>query len=230
MTSKVLYVVAGVALFAIVGVVGSIFGYQHYRISSLNNKIEEALGRDSGYTDTILKVEQEASRMNYKELFDLCDKSIENRTNLIVELRGLYPDIEYELKEEIINFLNNENELVRAKRIFYQKQLELSSTMTMLTELTPPSSYYAWDIYEQRRNKIKGELLKASMEMISSADDFSKSYEKLIEQESSLSPKMTNAGIRFNAIFNKYQESNSKAVIEAKKHAEDMKRSLTSKT
>lgn len=78
------------------------------KISSLYSKLEEAVGKDAGYTETIIKVEAEASSMTYKELFDLCEKSIEGRTNLIVELRGLYPEIKSELKEKLIDFLNAE--------------------------------------------------------------------------------------------------------------------------
>jgi len=54
--------------------------------------------------------------ITYKEIFGLCDKSIESRTNLIIELRGLYPNIKYDLKEKLVDFLNSENELVRSKR------------------------------------------------------------------------------------------------------------------
>jgi len=140
------------------------------------------------------------------ELFSLCDKSIDDRTNLIIELRGLYPEIDYELKEELLEFLNHENELTRAKRAFYRHQLTMSGSRERLQEHVSdvPSSHYGWDYYEKRTGSLKTKLIKAVTDIISSADTFKSNYIKLVEQQSASSTSMSAEGIRFPTIFKKY--------------------------
>ena len=208
--------------------VGAKFGYDHYRIFQLMQKLEEAIGKNAGCTETILKVEAEASRMTYKELFDLCDKSIEDRTNLIVELRGLYPDIDNKLKENLIEFLNHENELIRSKRAFYRHQLTFSNSTKILQEhlSDTPSSSNGRDYYRKKVNKLNTELIDYITEIVASADNFKSNYLKLVEQESTLGNSMNAEGIRFPAIFKEYKDSNIKLADESKTVAEAIKKQL----
>lgn len=222
---KFIYIAIGVVILASVA---CIFGYRYYRVSQLKGKLEEAIGRDGGYIETILKTEKESSNMTYKEFFDLCDKSIEARTNLIVELRGLYPDIQYDAKESLVEFLNNENELVRAKRNFYRKQFDFSSSLKLYEDETLPSSEYLIDYYIERKAQFKSDVLKAISEMLDSADNFQISYERILSLEASFVDKMTDASIRFNSNFKNFQEANNKMILEAKRVAKDIKNALTS--
>jgi hypothetical protein len=113
------------ALAAVAG--ASTLGYQQYRLHEVKQKLGEAIGKDLGLTETILKVESESSKITFAELFELCNKSVDGRTNLIVELRGLHPEMDYALKEQLIKYLNAENEFVRSKREFYAKVMQASS-------------------------------------------------------------------------------------------------------
>jgi hypothetical protein len=187
-------------------------------LSSLNSELEEAVQKDAGYTESIIKVETEASTISYKELFDLCEKSIEGRTNLIVQLRGLYPETESELKNKLIEFLNAENELVRQKSQFYRKQLAFSSSFDLykahLENL--PSSYYGWDYWEKSSKELKSEMEKAASDMTQSADCFVSTYKTLVENESVLKRSMELAGLRFVGFFEKYQQSNIRLAEDAK--------------
>src|SRR5687768_9610415 len=90
--SRALTVVLLLIALTAVTVAGTSYGMRAYRMQEIKARLAEAVGRDSGYTETILKAESEASGMTYAELFQLCDKSIEDRTQLIVGLRGLYPE------------------------------------------------------------------------------------------------------------------------------------------
>ena len=227
-SSKVLKVSAiAIVLITALGF-GAKYGYDYYRIFQLKQKLGEAIGKNAGYTETILKVEAEASGMTYKELFDLCDKSIEDRTNLVIELRGLYPDIDYELKEKLIEFLNHENELIRSKRALYRHQLTFSTSTEILQEhlADTPSSSYGWDYYRKRANKLKVDLVDSITEIVASTDNFKSSYLKLVDQESKLSGSMNVEGIRFPTIFQEYKDSNVKLADESKLLAETMKRQL----
>jgi len=225
---KTLKIIAVSVFIIAILTVSARYGYNYYRISQLKQKLEEAIGKNAGYAETILKVEAEASGMTYAELFNLCDKSIDDRTNLIVELRGLYPDVDYKMKEELIEFLNHENELTRAKRAFYRHLLTMSSSMERLQKHVSdrPSSDYGWDYYYKRTNSLKTELIKAITDIVSSADDFKSNYVKLVEQESTLSISMSAEGIRFPTVFKQYEEANIKLADESKSTAEEIKKKL----
>jgi hypothetical protein len=50
---------------AIVAVFGSYWAYKHYsKLSLLNSKIQEAIGKDRGLTETILKIETESGTIS----------------------------------------------------------------------------------------------------------------------------------------------------------------------
>ncbi|HPG40233.1 MAG TPA: hypothetical protein PLP19_14715 [bacterium] len=209
-------------------ILGTKFGYNYYRVFQLKHKLEEAIGKNAGYTETILKVESEASGMTFKELFDLCEKSIADRTNLIIELRGLYPDINFELKEKLIIFLNDENELIRAKRAFYNHQLDFTSSVELFQNhiSDTPTSLYGWDYYTKRTNLLKSELIQEITKIINSADNFKSNYVKLVEQENILTNSMNNENIRFPTIFKQYEESNIKLADDSITTAKEIEKNL----
>jgi hypothetical protein len=185
---------------------------QHFkRESEIKAKLEEAIGRDSGYTETILKMETDSSHVTYGEFFELCDKSVEQRTTLIVELRGLYPSVNNVTKDKLIDFLNAENDAVRTKRDLYRKQMLLSSAVDTVTETVrdTPSSEYGWDFYRERVYKTKLDLVKAASDLQSSAAEFIDSYQKTLKLEAGVAKATGHAGIRFKASFKEFDRSNA---------------------
>jgi len=163
--------------------------------------------------------------MTYKELFGLCEKSIEGRTNLIVELPGLYPEIKSEIKEKLIDFLNAENELIRKKSGFYRKQLALSTALETYNDRFKDyiRSTYSYDFYRERYEDSKTEVRKAALEMVEYADGFISTYQTLVRQESEVKRKMDEVGLRFVGFFEKYQSSNLKLAEDAKSTASGIK-------
>lgn len=205
--------------------VAGYFANRQMKLSALNSKLEEAVGKDAGYIETIIKVEAEASSMSYQEFFELCEKSIEGRTNLLVELRGLYPEIQSDLKHKLIDFLNAENELVRQKSHFYRKQLSFSTAFDSYNEHLSdyPTSSYGWEYWIRRSTNLKSEIVKAASEMTESANGFISTYKSLVAQETGVKKEMEAAGLRFTGFFEKYQESNIKFAEDAKTLAEGIK-------
>lgn len=200
---------------------GSIIGYRQYRISQLNAKLEEAIGKDAGYTETILKLESDSSKMTFAEVFDLCNKSIEARTSLIVELRGIYPSVDYELKQPLIAFLNSENDVIRAKREFYRKQLELSSSIHSFNEQVAnrPTSYYGWDFHFERLKRMARDMSKAAQETDDSAASFLDIYQKTLKVEGGVAKAASKAGVRFEPAFQRYEQGNKKSAEETRQLA-----------
>jgi peptidyl-prolyl cis-trans isomerase A (cyclophilin A) len=215
MRSKILLLII---LFICLAGAGLYFGNEYRKISDLHSKLEEAIGTDAGYVETILKLESESSSVTYLELLDLCAKSIEQRTGLIIELRGLYPGIESTLKEELLVYLNEENELIRQKAAFYRKRLSLSSSVESFEEhiSDPPTSSYGWERYFKRFAKLTSDIAQASQEMSDIATNFSLTYERLAKQESQIETSMETQGVRFISVFQKYQEGNLSLVEDVK--------------
>lgn len=205
---------------------GGFFVGSHYlAVARLNDKLEEAVGRDSGYTETILKIEAESGSMTYAELFSLCEKSIDDRTNLIVELRGLYPDIDSKVKNALVEHLTHENELIRQKVGFYRKQLAVSTALELYTEhiADPPSSYYGWDYFKARSAKLKNEATQAISEMVAEGSQFVKTYETVAQRERALGDQMDRAGLRFIRVFERYKAQNVDKARETIRTMQDLK-------
>lgn len=203
----------------IIVLVASYFFINHQlKLSEINQKLEEAIGKDAGYTETIIKIEKDASSITYQELFDLCDKSIDGRTELIVELRGLYPSIESETKNKLIDFLNYENELIRNKKQFYRKKLSFSSALDSYQEHSTdyPSSSYGWDYYFERSKKLRSELFTAASEMKENAEQFIKAYSDIVKKEKDVKKVLEDEDIRFQGFFQKYEKENIKIAEDAK--------------
>jgi hypothetical protein len=199
-------------------VVTGYFINKQIKLSALNKQLEEAVGKDSGYTETIIKVESESSSISYKEFFELCEKSIDGRTNLIIELRGLYPEIESELKNNLIDFLNAENELVRQKQQFYRKHLSFSTNLEFYTDHIKdfPTSSYGWDYWEKRSSKLRNDLVKDASDIMEYSDSYKSTYKTLLTKESEVKKLMISSDLRFNSLFEKYEKSNIKFADDAK--------------
>jgi hypothetical protein len=207
---------------AIAGIAGQSI-YRHYAIK---DKLQEAIGKDAGYTETILKVETEGSHMTFGELFDLCDKSIEGRTNLVIELRGLYPSINVKLKEELIAYLNAENEFARSKRDFYREQMQYGSAAKLYqravedwTAALASSSYYSGDFYRSNCDRRKREAKDAALEMQGSAESFLESYSKALSKEDGMAGAASRSGVRFVSVFKQYEKENKTAAANAQQIA-----------
>jgi len=194
-------VISLIIVFAIAGY----FVNRQMKLSTSSSKLEEAVGRDAGYTETIIMAEDEASSMSYQELFELCDKSIEERTNLLVELRGIYPEIQRELKTKLISFVNSENELIRQESRLYRSELAFSLASKSLKDAKKDyfSSLNSYDL-ERLRKKIT-EVTNAMYEMAGNNIIFVSNYKAVLEEESDIKIAMDQEGLRF---VRKYQQSN----------------------
>jgi hypothetical protein len=206
--------VAVVGICALVVIVGAgRLAYHAYRMHVLRQRLGDAIGRDVGLTETILSINSGSSKITFGEILELCNKSVETRTNLIVELRGLYPEMDYRLKTRLIEYLSSENEFVRATRDYYRKEMELSSAMDSYTEALkePPSSEYGWDFYYDRVRQLKAKSLESAREAEKSADEFLTAYDKMAKEEVAISQEARDSGLRFEPVFQKYAKGSQKS-------------------
>jgi hypothetical protein len=198
--------------------------YINHRIkmSNLNEKLQSAIGKDQGITETILKIENESSSMSFSELFELCDKSVKERTDMLIDLRGLSPDLQSTLKDSLIEFLSEENELVRNKSQSYRKYLNVSTGSDRYDEILRDwrtSSYYMSDYYHKEIAEKLYELIKDAGDMKSNVQAFIDKFKILAKKEKSLADLMREEGLRFEPLFTKYQESNLKYMNNSMEYA-----------
>lgn len=202
---------SALATVILLGGVGA-FSYHEYQLHGLKQRLSEAIGKDLGLTETILRVESDSSKITFAELFDLCNKSVEQRTNLIVELRGLYPEIDFEFKSHLVEYLTAENEFVRAKRDYYRKVMEQNNVLESFKEQLSdtPASVYGWDYYRDRLRQEKAKALEAARNAEEGADEFLKAYETMSGKEQGIAKEAEYAGLRFSPIFQRHAGDNRK--------------------
>ncbi len=159
-----------------------------------------------------------SSKITYAEFFELCNKSVENRTNLIVELRGLYPGMDYHLKTRLIEYLSSENEFVRAKRDLYRKSMEESSAAKSYVELMTNSPLDG-NAYANALGTSMAKFTAAVTAAVQSADEFLKAYENMAKDETAIAREAQAAGLRFDPIFQQNAQGNRKRAEDTKQAA-----------
>jgi hypothetical protein len=209
-------VISGLVALALLAGVGA-FGYREYRLHGLKQKLAEAIGRDLGLTETILKLEVDSGKITFGEALALCNRSVEDRTNLIIELRGLYPDLDYQFKTKLIDYLSAENEFVRTRREYYQKTMERTVQEREYSErnkeididiarmkAVPALATEASKSYlEDRINQNRDVTIKALREEEQSADEFLAMYDKMEKLEKAMDNDARAAGLQFDTVFQK---------------------------
>lgn len=195
------------------------------KIYNFNEKLQTMIGKDQEMTETILKAESESSQMTYGELFEFCDKSVKERTEMLMELRGLYPDIESVLKDSLREFLNAENQLVRLKSQSYRKFLTVSTSSESYIEAGYRYRHLSYYEKEMRHKAIR-ELLEDANDMKDGLQTFMETYETVTEMEKSLEKLMKKEGLKFTPIFSKYQEANQAYVNTSLQYVELVKQDL----
>jgi hypothetical protein len=222
---KPVRIVALVVCAAILVVFAGIVGQRIYRYFAIKDKLQEAVGKDAGYTETILKVENEGAHITFGEIFELCDKSIDGRTSLVIELRGLYPSLNLKVKGDLINYLIAENEFARSKRDFYRKQMQFSAASDSFGEAVDErtdalkSSSYGGEFYRSNTNRRKRDLQKAATDVQSSAGSFLESYNTVLSAEDGMALAAGRAGIKFVPVFKEYEKENRTAATSAQQLA-----------
>ena len=192
-------------IFVVIAILASATYYIKYRIrmSDLNEKLSVTIGKDEGLIEIILKIP--GSEITYGEVFDLCDKSVNDRIQLIIDLRGLYPEMKSDLKDTLIDFLSIENELVRDVKQSSRREMNIESKRKELLRLQ--NSEYSEYYYSTIRSEIK-EVKEDLISLLSSSLSFKDKYEELLEKENRLSVQMAKAGLRFIPLYAKYKTAN----------------------
>ena len=107
MVIKIIKIISIIVVCIVVGVAMTFYINQRMKVADLNEKLTQTIGKDQGLMEIILKIP--GSEITYGEVFELCDKSVNDRIELIITLRGLYPNMKSDLKDSLIDFLSIEN-------------------------------------------------------------------------------------------------------------------------
>lgn len=214
------------------GLAAAMFGVRTWqeqqRLGKLRAAVQTVIGKDNGYTEVLLKIEADASSMNYEELFSLCDRTIKGRNDLLVDLRGLGASGDFPVVEQIVAFMDMENEWVRAKRSFYQRQMTLNGEAKRYTSLVAEVKAYqpAFSELEKFRHKeltARMQMVDASRALESAATILASLYQLAVAQETRLEAALAAAGFRKARLFSHHRQANMKAVDLAHRTVESVR-------
>ncbi len=203
MTNKWVKIIAVIVVFIVLACLTVLFVNQRMKVADLNEKLTQTIGKDQGLMEIILKIP--GSEITYGEVFELCDKSVNDRIQLIIELRGLYPNMKSTLKDSLIDFLSIENELVRDVKQYSRRQMNIGSKLEHISRLN--NSEYSYYYNSTIQSDFK-ELKEDAISGLSSALSFKEKYDNLVNKEIGLSKQMNKADLRFILIFDKYKTAN----------------------
>ena len=203
MKGKIIKIVFIIIVFIALAIMSILYVKHKMRASDLNEKLSVTIGKDEGLMEIILKIP--GSEITYGEVFELCDKSVNDRIQLIIDLRGLYPDMKSDLKDTLIDFLSIENEMVRDVKQSSRRQMNVKNKFERISNLR--NSEYSEYYYSTIQSEIK-EVKEDLITELSSSISFKDKYEELIEKENRLSNQMNKAGLRFILLYEKYKSAN----------------------
>ena len=151
MTNKIIKITSILIGCIVVAITMIFYINQRMKIADLNEKLTQTIGKDQGLMEIILKIP--GSEITYGEIFDLCDKSVSDRIELIITLRGLYPNMRSDLKDSLIDFLSIENELVRDVKQYSRREMNIDGEVESISKLR--NSNYSEYYYSTIQSDIK---------------------------------------------------------------------------
>jgi hypothetical protein len=165
------------------------------------------MAKDAALAETVLKIESDSSHVTYGELFDLCDPSIKEREDLIIELRELQTGISKEISDELITYLNQENDFVRSKREYYRKTLDLSAAEKEVNEASE-EHIYDFEIWKERLLEARRRGKQRAVELEEAIGGFNAAYSSVMGREKRLVMKANASGISVRPVFSRYEKPN----------------------
>ena len=218
-----------ITLFAILAVIlaaaGSMYVYrqaQENEINLVKQKIGDAINRNNEMTEAILKVASNPSNLSFGEIFQLCNRSADERTAIIAGLRDYIPKVDYPFRNQVIDFLVIGNEFSEAARDFYRSSMDLSLARESYVEQlnSAPRSRSAAAAYRERLVALKTNAFDAAAEAEESADKFLGVYSRAEQQELVIAQRASSEGLRFDPILQNSASSNEQVAQATKQNAE----------
>lgn len=209
------------------------FAYGLNAKSAARKQVSDALLKDAAYTETVLKAEADASNITFQELFDLCDKSLSLKTDLVIELRTGLPGIDPPLRDKLISYVNAESSVIRSKRAYYHKKLDFDEKDRAQTEVSRRaanasalSDYYlkrrdlddalrwANEALEMHRGNLRTSqsLSQSATEVGRALEEYWANYGGALAVESDVRKLCGPAGIAVGTPFHLHQKSAEDAV------------------
>jgi hypothetical protein len=217
MASKTVKIIVGVAAIIVVGVATAFYVNYRMKVNEMNEKLSTTIGKDQGLMEVLVKIPSSATTC--EETFLLCEKSVNERTQLIVDLRGIYPNMKSELRDSLMDFLSLENDWARELRQLYSRSLELGGKIETIKRLETIELAY---LYKSELRSDINEVKDGGKRGLSAASSFKAKYLALVLKEVNLAKQMDKATLRFIQIFGKYQPANITFADEQLKAYQDL--------
>lgn len=206
-------IAVGLGLVALIA--GGRWWQEQQRVTAAKTEGQKILAKDAAYMESVLGAERNEAGLNYKEFFDLCDKAIEGRRALLVELRGAGVGLDVTLLDNARAFIETGNSLIRAKRQVYRKQLDLNaaeqSKLPKIRAMIIPNIIDREETIKTMASLVADNLTLAD-ELKKAADDFVDQYRRYQALELAVLGAWAQPGLRMQGAAEQYQALNTKAV------------------
>lgn len=176
-------------------------------------RLREILIKDQGLTEQVL---QSSAAVTYDEFFRQCDRSIDERDRLVVEVRLLPQDVLIPLRDEIVSQMRALNELTRAKVnmvrllvLWRSKAGNHSADFARLeaeflqTHVGGERQAIEW----AARTEIN-EINALARELSQSADTFDGLYDKATDEEEAVSVEARKSGVMIQPQLKEFAAAN----------------------
>ncbi len=185
-------------------VAGQRLWQERQQVATAKAAIQKILDQDAGYTETLLKSDVDSESLSYKEVFDLCDKVLNARTDLLVQLRAINPGENVPVKEQAVAFLAAENDWTRAIKKYFEARSDVATKSAQIAErllAMPEPAYSEIDAYVVRVNTGLDEIRTAADKLKNMAADASRHYGRVISAEVALSMASEGRGVRPSSFY-----------------------------
>lgn len=233
-----------IAVVGLVALIAALVVYPRYRaardLEEKKQSIAQALAKDAAFTETLLKMELESTGVTYKELFDFCDKAIDQRNTLIVDMRVTTISLAPNTAVAVIDFLNAENGFARAKKAFFSATLELAAAMQ--AQKDAKTEFYAtlaraqeWlnrknveqvdgslaesSVYFRTAPRLAASVKEAAQNTVAGIGGFRAACESLMSKEKKLVSETAASHMPFRPVFAPYYQRSIEKANEAEKKA-----------
>lgn len=209
---KKLFIVTPIAIVGVICL--TVWGYQHYSERKLKAKIGEAIQKNVAYAEGAL----DPARRTTGEVIskDLWSESIDGTRGIAAELRA-FPATS-PLRERLIDFLEAQNEVVRAKADMYGKAL----AVVLATEAWKGQRDFArqfisspgWQLRLGLMDELSGQITETALQLEASCTRFLDLYQKVLKLEADLLNDASRVRVPFPPTFQKYEKANTKEAQE----------------
>jgi len=147
------------------------------------------------------KIYSHKDTLNHSVIVNECEESVKDRDNLIISLKSIYIDKKYPVRQQLINFIKLENDLVVLKSEFHSSLIKIDNEIT--NYLTSRPSYLHTGSIPIKNKALKSykNINTEKMQLLGIYDKYVMAIKNLIAIEDTLAQNLSTIGINHSILY-----------------------------